>query len=225
MENRPTQTIKRQPITYTATGNARSGGDELTEKRLNTLLKLNAETAREKALFASEKERFEASLIKNPLNSEKAFAYLGLLLGTFTPAAIFAKFLIESNGFQGEDFWIVGVMAIINLISAGVGYFSGKLIGKIVRELEQTSWLVMLLTIPFIGALWGIMAGGAGGVIVFVIGAFFGAYLGAMVGAVALPIFGVFHRLTKKGDLIERNQFLPLAMGVTFVICAFILGL
>lgn len=225
MENRPTRTVTRQPITYKATSNARSGSDELTEERLNTLLKLNAETAREKALFANEQEKFEATLIKNPLNSEKTFAYFGLLLGTFPPAAMFLKFFIESNGFNGEDFWVVGVMAIINLISAGVGYFSGKLIGKIVRELEQTSWLAMLLTIPFIGALWGIMSGGAGGVIVFVIGAFFGAYLGALVGVVALPIFGVFHRLIKQGDLIERNQFLPLALGITFVICAFILGL
>lgn len=225
MENRTTRTVTRQPITYTAQSNARSGSDELTEKRLNALLKLNAETAKEKALFATEQEKFEASTIKNPLNSEKTFAYFGLLLGTFPPAAIFLKFIMEGGGFNGDDFWIVGVMAIINLISAGVGYFSGKLIGKIVRELEQTSWLVMLLTIPFIGALWGIMSGGAGGVIVFVIGAFFGAYLGAMVGAVALPIFGIFHRLIKKGDLIERNQFLPLAFGVTFVICAFILGL
>lgn len=223
MENRNTQTITRQTnISSIANFN---GDGELTQKRLNALLKLNAEIANEKSLFASEREKFESDLIKNPLTSEKAFSYFGLLLGSFPPAAIFTKFFIENGSFRGDEFWIVGVLAIVNLISAVVGFFSGKLIGKMVRETEKISWWGMLLILPFIGMLWGIMSGGAGGVIIFIIGALFGAYFGAMVGAIALPIFTIFHRLLKKGDHIERNQFLPVAFGVTFTICAFILGL
>lgn len=168
---------------------------------------------------------FEASLLQNPLDSEKAVAYFGLMLGTLTPAAIFAKFFIEDGAINGSDLWIVGVMAIINLIAAVVGFFSGKLIGKITRELEKASWSLMLMTVPLIGVLWGIITGGASGVIIFVIGAFFGAYFGALVGAAALPVFAVFHRLLKKGDLMARNQFLPVAFGITLVISALILGL
>lgn len=162
--------------------------------------------------------------MKNPIAFKDAFAYFGLLLGAFPPAAIFAKFITNAGNFRGEDIWVLGVMAIINLISATIGYFSGKLVGKIVFELEKQRWIYMLLALPFVGILWGIIAGGAGGIIVFVIGAIFGAGFGAAVGAAALPIFSIFHRLLKKGDAIDRRQFLPLAFGVTFIVCAFILG-
>ena len=201
------------------------GSDDLTLQRLNSLLALNAETALEKATYRSEREKTEAALMTNPLTDRQAFAYFGLLLGIFPPAAMFTRFVISEGNFRNDDFWLIGVMAIINLISALVGYFSGKFIGKTVGELEKTSWTKMLFVLPFIGIVWGILAGGAGGIIVFIIGALFGASLGAMVGSVALPIFTIFHRLFKKGDVIERKQFMPLAFGVTLIICAFILGL
>jgi hypothetical protein len=159
------------------------------------------------------------------MSAEKTFAYFGLLLGTFPPLAIFIKFFSEKGIFRTEDFWVLGVIAIINLITAIVGYFSGKAVGKIVRELEKSSWSYMIFSLPFIGILWGIMAGGAGGIIIFVVGAFFGAVLGAMVGSVALPAFTIFHRLLKKGDQFESQHFLPLAFGIALVISAFILGL
>ncbi|MCY7377448.1 MAG: hypothetical protein LH472_15920 [Pyrinomonadaceae bacterium] len=202
-----------------------SGNDELTLRRLDTLLAVNAENAREKAIFHSEQEKTEASLMPNPLTDKQVFAYFGLLLGIFPPAAIFTRFFVTEGNFRGDDFWIIGVVAIINLISAIVGYFSGKFIGTIVGELEKMSWSKMLFALPFVGILWGIMAGGAGGIIIFIIGAVFGASLGAAVGSVALPAFTIFHRLLKKGDVIDRRHFLPLAFGVTLIICAFILGL
>jgi hypothetical protein len=200
--------------------------DEPTRQRLNTLLTLNAETASKKSLYASEREKIEAELMKNPLSTEQTFAYFGLLLGTFPPAAIAARFILERKAFVvNEDFWFLGVFAIVNLISAVVGYFSGKLTGKIVRESEKASWTKMIVLLPFIGILWGMLAGGAGGIIIFVIGAVFGAIIGAAVGSVALPAFAIFHRLMKKGDKIDRKHFLPIAFGITFVISAFILGL
>jgi len=175
-------------------------------------------------LFRSEQEKTEASLMENPLSVRQAFAYFGLLLGAFPPAALFTRFFWDAGIFHNEDFWMLGVAAVINLISAVVGYFSGNLIGKIVGELEKQSWVRMIFALPFVGILWGIIAGGAGGIIVFVIGAIFGALLGAAVGAAALPVFTIFHRLLKKGDQIDRRQFLPLAFGVTFIVCAFVLG-
>ena len=83
----------------------------------------------------------------------------------------------------------------------------------------------MVLALPFVGILWGVIAGGAGGAIIFIVGAFFGALLGASVGGFALPFFVIFHRLFKSGDKIDRKHFLPLAFGVSFIISAFFLGL
>lgn len=223
MDQRNTATINRQQVV-----NLNEFGRQDTElvyRRLNNLLELNAKTANEKILFKSDQEKLEAELMHHPLDTKKVFAYFGLLLGTFPPASIFAKFIIDASHFRFEDTWIFGVMFIINLLTAIVGYFSGKVIGQMVRDVENYSWLKMLLLLPFIGILWGVMAGGAGGVIVFLFGALFGAMLGAMVGAITVPLFAVFHRLLKKGEMIENKHFLPLAFGVTFTVCAFILGL
>ena len=176
-------------------------------------------------MFRSEQEKTAAALMSNPLSAEKTFAYFGLLLGMFPPLAMFVRFFSEKGVLHGEDIWILGVVAVINLISAIVGYFSGKLIAKIVCEVEKWSWHRMILALPFIGILWGMMAGGAGGIIIFIVGAFFGAALGGAVGSVALPVFTLFHRLLKKGDGIDFKHFLPIAFGITFIISAFILGL
>lgn len=223
MEHRPTQTIAYQSRLDSL---ARfDGDDQLAQKRLDWLLAANAETLREKSSFSSEREKIEAATMKNPLSVKQAYAYFGLLLGTFSPAAMFIRFFSDVPNFRREDVWMLGVVAVINLISAIVGYFSGRLAGRIVGELEKLSWTQMLLILPFVGILWGILAGGAGGVIVFIVGAIFGAFLGASVGVAALPAFTVFHRLLKKGDLIDRRQFFPLAFGITFIVCAFVLGL
>ncbi len=161
----------------------------------------------------------------NPVSAENAFAYFGLLLGIFPPAAIFIRLFIDARIFNTDEFWILGFVFVVNLVSAAVGFFSGKLVGKIVAELEKTSWHRMILALPFVGVLWGVLTGGAGGAIVFIVGAFFGALLGAAVGGFALPVFVIFHRLLKSGDKIDRKHFLPFAFGVSFVISAFFLGL
>lgn len=224
MEIRNTQTVSRQPIGFDPFKTQRED-DELTRQRLDALLAINAETEREKEMFASGREKLEAELMAHPISSEKAFAYFGILLGALPPAALFTRFMLDTRGFRGEDSWLLGVFAIVSVVSSVVGYFSGKLIAKIVRNLEKTSWTKMLLALPFVGILWGILSGGAGGAVIFIIGAVFGAILGGIVGSFALPVFTIFHRLLKKGDQIERKHFLPLAFGITFIISAFMLGL
>ena len=222
MESAGTQTITRPTELNSFPSN--TSDDSLTQKRLDALLTVNLETARAQMLFPFEKGRMEAALMKNPLSNKQVFAYLGLLLGIFPPAAIFARFFINAGNFRGENFWILGIIAVVNLISAVVGYFSGKFVGKIVGELERLSWSKMLLVLPFIGFLWGVLAGGSGGIIIFLIGAIFGAMFGAAVGSLALPAFTIFHRLMKCGDKLELKHFLPLSFGITFIVCAFILG-
>jgi hypothetical protein len=171
-------------------------------------------------LYRTHLEEVEAALIKNPLTVKKAFAYFGLMLGTFPPASIFLK-IVQNNAEPG----LVALFFFVNFICAVVGYFSGKLVGKMVLDMEHYSWNTMLLTLPFIGGFWGIITGGAGGLLIFIIGAFFGAAIAAAVGSIAVPAMAIFHRLLKRGELIERNQFIPIAFGITFIISAFILGL
>ena len=223
MDTRNTKTAVRQ-TEFGSTANF-DGNAEFINQRLENLLAANRETARENTLYSSGSGKVEAGLMKNPISTEKTYAYFGLLLGIFPPISIFLKMFLNNGTFRGEDLWIVGVIAVVSLISSVVGYFSGKLIGKTVGELEKFSWLNMLILLPFVGMLWGILSGGAGGIIIFIFGAIFGAGLGAMVGAAALPIFTIFHRLLKSGDMMERRHFLPVAFGVTLTICGFILGL
>jgi hypothetical protein len=164
-------------------------------------------------------------MMLKPLDTEKAFAHYGLLLGTFPPAAIFIRYLVEVSPRNRVELWVTMLMSVSILLSAVVGRFSGQIIGRAVQSLEKRSWSAMVLTMPFVGFFWGVVAGGAGGFAIFIIGAFFGAILGGMVGALALPAFVILHRLLKRGDVIDQRHFLPLAFGVTLTICSFILGL
>lgn len=172
-------------------------------------------------MYKSDREKLEADLMKNPLSLEKTFTYFGLMLGAFPPAAMFIRIAMEGR----TDGWVFGVMFIINLISAVVGFFSGRLVAKAMRNLENKSWTKMILALPFVGLLWGAAAGGAGGMVVFIFGAFAGAILGGAVGAAALPVFGILHRWLKKGEFIELKHFLPVAFGIVLTICGFIFGL
>lgn len=200
---------------------------ELVQQRLNTLLAANAEIEREKSSFRTERERLEAELMKSPLGTEKALAYFGAMLGLFPPFAMFSRFIFEhfKNVNQSDDFWLIPLLLFVNFVCTVVGYFSGKMVGKIVVELEKSSWTAMLLSMPFIGVLWGIITGATGGIFIIIIGAFFGAMIAALVGSVALPAFVIFHRLLKKGDFIEEKHFFPIALGISCIITALILGL
>lgn len=217
MENRQYTTITES---YAAPDTAFEF-DRAAEKRLEPLLAENSRIARENRLYPTRRDFLEAQLLKKPLGVEQAFGYFGLILGIFPPAAIFYK--IFKHG-TDEPFFLIFLL-LMNALCAIAGYFSGKLVSRISFETEFKPWNRMLSLLPLIGVLWGIVAGAAGGVLFFVVGAFFGAIAAAMVGAVALPVFAIFHRLLKRGEFIERNQFLPVACGIALAISAFILGL
>src|SRR5260221_4227597 len=186
-----TQTISGQPnITGSRTETVE---DDPTLRRLEALLAENAATLRSQRLFSTERERFEAGLMRHPMNTDRAFSYFGLLLGTLPPATMFMRFLIDSRGLPPDGAWIVGILLIVNTVTSIVGYFSGKLIAKMVTSVETYRWPVMMALLPLIGLLWGIMAGGAGGFVNFGIGAFFGVGLGGIVGAGAFPLFVGLH--------------------------------
>ena len=164
-------------------------------------------------------------MMNNPYSTKKAFGLFGLLLGSIPPATIFGKMIYEGEMLRSDETGWILLFVAVNVVTAIVGYFSGKKVGQLVTKLEHQTWTTMLLAMPFIGLLWGFISGGAGGILIFLIGAVVGAVMGGMVGAVALPAFATLHRIFKRGDQIESQQFYPIAFGITAIISALIIGL
>lgn len=201
------------------------GNRQTVEERLETLAALNEVYDRQAEIFSSDAEQAEAESMKTPYSLTKAFSIFGLLLGTLPPAAIITKIFSESGGSIFDEPLMIGLFVVANVVSASVGYFTGGLIGKLTFEMEKLPWHLMLISLPFLGMLWGIISGGAGGLFLFVFGAVFGAVIGGLVGSAALTMFGILHRLLKRGDQIERKHFMPIAFGIALLISAFILGM
>lgn len=200
---------------------------EGTESRntLNDLLEVNGAAARQRDLYRTDRERLDVSRMARPVSSEKAFATFGLLLGALPPASIFLKMFADVNEFRPEQIWIVARLLLVNSGSAVTGFLSGKVVGRSMMRVSRIHPLNRVFALTMIGLLWGIVAGAAGGIFFFVFGAIVGAVIGGMVGAAALPVFAVLHSLLRRGEMIDKRHLLPLAFGVTLIICAFILGL
>ena len=120
MEYGNTRRITNQPNLISA--KPQDSFRQFSQARLATLISINKETAYENSLYNSTKEIEEETLLKNPLSVESAFSYFGLLIGTITPTAIFTRFSLEVRIFHGDDLWILGIFAIVNLITAIVGF-------------------------------------------------------------------------------------------------------
>lgn len=187
-------------------------------------MKLNAQTVRAKENLKSEFEQFEVDMMKRPLSAEQAFGYFGLMISSIPQLTTLAVILYNLRNDNDQIPFLMFGFAIITITSV-VGYFTGKKVGKTVSHLENSSWTKRLLLTPLVGLLWGMITGGAGGLIIYLIGAIFGGIIGGAVGFAALPVFTIFHRLLKKGEFIETKHFLPLAFGIIFILCAFVIGI
>ena len=82
-----------------------------------------------------------------------------------------------------------------------------------------------MLLLPFIGAAWGAVAGGAGGLVFFGFGSLFGVVCAVPVGIMAFTIFAPLHRLLVRGGMIDARHFWPLACGTNMIVSALILGM
>lgn len=192
-----------------------------TSERLDRLLALNAETAARGAMFRTEAERRSYLMMRNPVDFERTFALLGGFLGTVPPAAIYLNLYITKTGSMG---WLLALFVLANIVTAFAGYYLGAVTGKVVRFAEKRDWATMTVLLIFTGGLWGGASGFAGGMFIFIVGAFFGAIFGMLVGAFALPIFAILHRMLQICGFIDRRQLIPLAAGLSLIVSAFILG-
>lgn len=154
------------------------------------------------------------------LDREAVFSNFGLMLGIFPPATFFLAFLFKAGSVSP---FIVAMLLLTNLTTALVGRGFGKVVARMVTSAEKRPLGEYGVLAVLIGALWGLVAGGAGGLFIFLVGGFFGAAIGALVGAIALPAFLLPYSTVEQGGSVGLSHFLPMSVGVTSVICAYIL--
>ncbi|CAN5642236.1 hypothetical protein BH24ACI3_BH24ACI3_03720 [soil metagenome] len=167
----------------------------------------------------------ESGTVSRAVDSAKAHAFFGLTLGLIPTTAVFAKLFNFGSTFRIEDIWILIPAALAVAGTSWVGWRFGGLAACWVERAGDSGISTIILTIPLIGAVWGLAAGTVGGAFMFVFGAIFGAVIGAAVGTVSLPIFTLFHQLLKQDDDIDVRHLLPLSFGISSVVAAFVLGL
>ncbi len=198
--------------------------DRAVEQRLAYLIKINAELADERSLFRSGRERTEAALMVNPIPSRKAFAYFGYMIGTLPPASIALKIIAESSGHDPMTAIFVVLLATAAVVTGMVGYVTGKYVPMMISRVDGFRLPNRIALVSLIGLVWGAVAGAAGGLFLFLIGAIFAGAFGGIIGAITLPVLSAFHQTLRRGDFIEMRHFLPIAFGITLSVCAFILG-
>ncbi|MBC7901160.1 MAG: hypothetical protein H7070_14035 [Saprospiraceae bacterium] len=192
---------------------------------MNILLAVNAGNARRRSLNFTRSEELEARIMARPISLEASFAYFGLMLGSLPPAAIIFALILNSSVIYPNGVWLVGLMFAANILTAIVGYFSGKLVADCVRQIREFPVWSQFALVPLIGLSWGMISGGIGGALILLYGGFVGAIMGGAVGLAALPVFTLIHSHLSQAEMIETKHFLPIASGITLSICAFILGL
>ncbi|MEP6923540.1 MAG: hypothetical protein ABI954_03665 [Pyrinomonadaceae bacterium] len=198
-----------------------------SDPRLVSLLASVDKNKLKQKLFRRESHEFEAGLMLRPFTPQDAYGQFGLLLGVIPPAAIFYQFLVVGLHVSeiSSGLFFVMLFFLMNVVCAFVGRGMGRSLAKTTMDLERCSWTVMLLTIPFIGLLWGMVTGFVGGLLFFGFGAIGGFLIAAPIGAVAFTLFAISHRLLERGTFIERQHFLPIAYGISLTLAAFVLGL
>ncbi len=195
--------------------------DEISvNERLEALLNLNAQYDRKAAELD---EELDATTMLFALNRKETFAFFGAMLGSIPPVSFFLLLIVKDGNHQPPPLLLVLMLGTV-IIASLTGYHSGKLVASALRQAEGMAFWTRLPYFALIGLLWGIVSGAAGGVLIFLIGAIFGAFLGGVVGAVALPLFSIPYMAVKRGELIELKHFLPISIGITLSISAYILG-
>src|SRR5688572_3347263 len=140
----------------TATQNdlTRSSFDAEDTARLNQLLAANAEIAKQRAIFRSDREEFEAAAMRRPLTAEKAFAYLGLILGSLGPFSIFLSIVLNASPDQRLMVFLF-LFLVANSVTASVGCLAGKTVGRAIMSIRNRRWPTYIALSVLLGFAWG----------------------------------------------------------------------
>jgi hypothetical protein len=166
-------------------------------------------------------------LMSHPLTAQRAYALFGMLIGALPPAVIFARIFGYgfTQSFGGGGIFLFIMCLIMNVVCCLTGRAMGSALSRSLNSMERWSWSRMMLLLPLIGAAWGAVAGGAGGLVFFGFGSLFGVVCAVPVGMMAFTIFTPLHRLLVRGGMIDARHFWPLACGINMIVSALILGM
>lgn len=187
------------------------------------------------------REQAAVKAMRHPIDVERAYAIMGLLLGLLPPAAIFWKLFgygaYSASSMLSGSWFYTALFLAMNLACAGVGYLSGDFFRRnLTRQkrggptiihsydaVEYISWPKFLFTLPLLAVSWGVFTGGAGGVLCFGLGFMIGPIFAVPIGIIGLTPFGILHRLLQRGGMIELSRLLIIAVGIVWVITEVIL--
>ena len=196
----------------------------LVEQRLDHLLRLNAEIARQKSLYTNDEDKKKAFLMTRPMDSRHAFGTFGMFIGSLPPLALVVKILVSRGVYATTGLLLL--IAAAGLVTGIVAFQIGRrYIPGALRYISGFSLPNRVGLWAVLGLMWGATSGAAGGLVIFLIGSIFAGIAGGVIGAVAVPTMVALHSSVRVGDLIEPKHFLPIALGIIFSICSFILGL
>jgi hypothetical protein len=195
------------------------GLDDLegSDQRLASLIRANE-------LAQQDEHASGVQMMADPISKTRAFALLGMLLGGLGPFSIGFSWFFERAAPSGEELVFLTLFALANLTTAFVGYFTGKMVGNLVQLTHKFRLMAAAPLLMLIGMIWGCVSGFAGGLFLLLIGSVVGAVIGAIFGGIAMVLFGIPYRYLQAEGSIERHHFVPLALGTTLTLCAFVLA-
>ena len=122
-----------------------------------------------------------------------AYGLFGWLLGTLTPGLCALLLLGNFSLSNQNDRNVGGIMLLVVGLCSGVGGFAGGMIGVIMKYMRSVHTVVPIIAAPFLGTIWGVVAGGVGALPIMIIGALFGAIIAGVVGAFGFGVFGLIY--------------------------------
>lgn len=162
--------------------------------------------------------------MRSPLADADAYAWFGLFLGLFPPAAIFGR--LFRFGLEDPKRLVWGLMFAASLVVCClVGRWAARFVARTLVGPRRYGLTQLAALAALLGAFWGLVTGGAGGVVFLGIGSLAGAFFAVPIGAAAFPVFALLHRQLSRGGMIEENLNWPLAFGLPLIIAAVVLGM
>ena len=200
--------------------------EHAAQTRLDWLIAADVYETQRRRLFRSAREEMQMQLMRRPVATRQAFASLGWLLGLLPPAAIFYRLFGYGFGLERDSgqFTFFLLCLLMNAACCVAGRLMGLYVGRFVDDVERRSWSFLLVASMLMGMIWGVGAGGLGGMLFFGFGALFGAVCAVPVGMLAFMMFAPLHRSLARGGMMEACHLWPLACGVTMFIVALILS-
>src|SRR5262245_34366308 len=191
---------------------------EGSDERLARVLSANA-------IIQGSKDVSGEFSMTHPVSQARSFALFGAMLGALGPLSIEIA-LFSGNGTPtADDLLFPFLFSLANITTSIVGYFTGNVVGNIVAATHEFRVLSAIPLLLLIGMVWGGVSGFAGGLFLLLIGSVAGAVIGAIFGGIATVLFSIPYRYLQIAGYIENRHFVPLALGTTLILCAFVLGL